>query len=547
MAFCQTCIAGLSCDRVWGGGKSNVPVCSKTTSLLRFETDIAPSTVANSNYFSNGGFIEVYTRKSEFAPVDSYRICTAYVEFTDSPAENQAVLLSERLEMNVYTAAHCIDLAKDHSMKLYLFDHAGRSYYPINVDYPLLKQVHELRKSMRDKKVSLENQRKVLNSLRTNAADLTALFNQPTITSGLTGAGTSEVAGKICLKKDDPLYNNVCSTYQDMIHLKIQPASSSPQPVIEKVKEIRETATAKLSSFIGSSILAKKYQSDPNSRLFFADEKNKPLDLVGVHKAVRNRVQTYSKFKMLQYVHDDLLPDISACAANNKAWFCGIRNEFSALIQVALSGTQYESFEPSGLADIVDVLKSDYSASVQRMDTIFTVLESMVAKRADGATYLPVDTRIHSNFRFVTIKDPVEDRPDPRDTARAFMMINVNNLSGVDTGERHRIIYWRPESQLGRFHHLEMHKVVTEEMRKQAADSKAAGKPEVPHMGFLQAGDSGSMVVIEHLPFFVVTSVNGESTSGGATIRPLPEPIEDDSAVGAPSGGAGKSAVSLCK
>lgn len=525
-----------------GVGSPSVPLCSKTTSLLRFDSNRAPTTLANSKFFSNGGFIEVYTRKSEFGPVDSYRTCTAYVEFSDSPAESRDVLLSENLAMNVYTAAHCIDLSKDHSMKLYMFDNQGRAYFPINVHYPLLRKVHELRKAMRDKKVSLDNQKKVLNSLRTNAADLNALFSQPTITSSTTGAGSSEIAGKICLKKDDANYNNVCSTYHDMIHLKVEPIETTPQTVIERIKQMRVDATTNLTGWIAGSKLAAKFKSDPSIRLSFEDDKNTTLDLIGVHKAVRKRVQTYSKFKMLQYVHDDLLSEISSCSVNKNAWFCSINNEFTSLIQAALRGTNYENFEPSALAEIVDVLKSDYAVSLQRMDTVFTILNSLVEQKPDGTFVLPLDTRIHSNFRFVTMAAPTTDKPDPRDTARAFMHFNVNNLSGVVSGARNHFIKWRAESQLGRFHLLEMHKQVTEEMRTQATTD---GQPA--SIGFLQAGDSGSIVVIEHLPYFAVTSVNGESTSGGATIRPLPEPIEDDSTAGTPSGDTGKSAVRLCK
>lgn len=56
----------------------------------------------------------------------------------------------------------------------------------------------------------------------------------------------------------------------------------------------------------------------------------------------------------------------------------------------------------------------------------------------------------------------------------------------------------------------------------------AAQPGQVAHVGFLQKGDSGSIVVVEHLPYFAVTSSDGEATSGGATIRPLPEPIEEE-------------------
>jgi hypothetical protein len=66
-------------------------------------------------------------------------------------------------------------------------------------------------------------------------------------------------------------------------------------------------------------------------------------------------------------------------------------------------------------------------------------------------------------------------------------------------------------------------------MRQQAAKKEAETKiPTRAQVGILQAGDSGSIVVVEHLPYFAVTSVDGKSTSGGATIRPLPQPVSED-------------------
>jgi hypothetical protein len=65
----------------------------------------------------------------------------------------------------------------------------------------------------------------------------------------------------------------------------------------------------------------------------------------------------------------------------------------------------------------------------------------------------------------------------------------------------------------------------------------------------MQAGDSGSIVVLEHMPYFAITSVDGEATSGGSALRPLPQPMEEadlEEAVKA-SGSVNKKSSSGCR
>jgi hypothetical protein len=57
--------------------------------------------------------------------------------------------------------------------------------------------------------------------------------------------------------------------------------------------------------------------------------------------------------------------------------------------------------------------------------------------------------------------------------------------------------------------------------------SEKQGEGGDKHIGYMQEGDSGSIVVIEQLPYFAITSVDGSATSGGAGLRPLPEPIDE--------------------
>ncbi|MFZ9520002.1 MAG: hypothetical protein ACO3A4_05940 [Silvanigrellaceae bacterium] len=509
-------------------GSNSAPMCSSTKSLLRFDASRPPLTSDNFRLFSNGGFIEVVTRKDIFGPIDSFRTCTAYVEFSDSPVEGASGYSQDSLTMSVYTASHCVDLSRDYAIKIHMFDTSKNAYYPIQMEYPLLNEVNKLRKSMKAKGLSQETQTKILNAFRTNVADLAGLFNQPTMSSGSTGTGTSTVAGEICLKKNDSVYQNVCSTYHDLISFKVEPSASTPTAVLDVLKEIRKSSTDRLSNWISTSKLAAKFTSQPDTKLYFSDQPDSPMDLAGVHKAVRTRVRNYSMFKMLQWLPDDLKNDLAGCETSAASQVCKIANELAGIVQVGLVGTGYATFPVSQLPQVVDYLKTEYIGALKKMDTIFTVIESL-AVTVGGVTSIPFDTRVHSNFRLVTINDPTEDTPDPRDASRAFMVLNMNNLTGDNTGARGHFIKWNPTTQLGRFLHLEIARTITDLNRQQSA---AKTPPSIPHVGFLQKGDSGSIVVVEHLPYFAVTSVDGESTSGGATIRPLPEPIEEEKMAG---------------
>lgn len=524
LAFVGSLSLLVACSK----GSGAKPMCASTKSLLRFDTPVAPTLISNSDYYSNGGFIEVYTRKEILGPVDSFRTCTAYVEFTNSPAENNPALLNENVSMNVYTASHCLDLSKDYLMKLYIFDSSSRTYYPVMVQNKALEKMQELRQSMKRKGLSKANQEKILKSFRINSANLEELFNQPTTSSATTGTGGSTLAGQKCLKKDDPNYQVVCSTYQDMIHFKVEPAASSPAAVIDVLKEIRRVSNTRLLGWIRGSKLYKK-MTDTNFKVYFADDKDNLLDAVALHKSVRSRLQNFSRFKLLQFVHDELLSDVNQCAQRSDG-VCAVKNELSGVIQAALADTKYQSFDGSTLSSVVDALKSEYTASMLKMDATFTALEQLVTTNSDGSRFIPFEGRIHSNFRFVTASDPTTDVPDPRDTVRAFMHFNLNNLTGDVSGSRVAFIYWNKNTVNGFFNVMEISRTITDLMKQKAAEKEAEiNKPVRAQVGFLQAGDSGSIIVVDHLPFFAVTSVDGVSTSGGATIRPLPEPMEEES------------------
>ena len=162
------------------------------------------------------------------------------------------------------------------------------------------------------------------------------------------------------------------------------------------------------------------------------------------------------------------------------------------------------------------------------MDKAFTVFIPFMTPTTENSAKLGLTTRIHSNLRFVTVADPTLDKPDPLDvmtTGRAFMHMNANNFTGDNTGASAAFVRWSSEKSslvLGRFVHFKFPKAMTDTVRSKFTSGA------IPNIGFMQPGDSGSIVVIDHIPFFTITSVDGASTSGGAAIQPLPTPVDED-------------------
>ncbi|NBX18672.1 MAG: hypothetical protein EBR09_15065 [Proteobacteria bacterium] len=501
-------------------------MCAKVSSVIRFDMPQAPSLDASKNFYSHGGFLEVTTRKEILGPVDSQKMCTLYAEFSDDPLSGN-LPAKEPYGMTLYSSAHCLDLSKDHSIKVHMFDTSIGTYFPFPVKYSTLDKVKFLRSAMKQKKIPADQQRNLLNVFRTNVQTLEDLFNQPVVSSATTGSGKAEIAAELCLKKDDLQFQHVCSTYQDLVAFSVVLDPLSAPAAIELFTQLRASSAGKLREWITSTELAKRF-SDPNFSLSFSDEPDKKLDLSALHKEFRARVINYSKLKMLRFLPDELLPQLSGCTDGAQG-ACLFLDELSQIVGSELSGTRNAVFEKAQLPSVIDTIKSGYTVAQKRMDLIFSVFNPLIRKDEQGAIILPYTSRLHSNFRFISASAPSQDVPDPRDAARAFMSFNVNNIAGDSSGKSVAFIQWNTDKQIGRFSHILIPRNITEEMRQQAAKKEAETKiPTRAHMGILQAGDSGSIVVVEHLPYFAVTSVDGKSTSGGASIRPLPQPVSED-------------------
>ncbi len=504
-------------------------VCSGTKSLLRWDRPSIPSVTNSPNFFSNGGFIEVFTRKDVLGLVDSHRLCTAYVEFSNNPAQISGNFDAEPLTMNVFTASHCLDMSRDYAIKIHLFD--GSIYRDFWVDYKPLEKINALRAAAKMKGISSEIQKKVLQSVRTSAPSLEGIFNAPTISSNVAGTGASTTAGKICLQKDNPDVQHVCATYHDLTALTVEPSANSPAVIVNELKDLRKNAIARSLNWISSSKLAVNEKALTPTKLVFQDDPGTEQTLISVHKEMRERVRRYSKFKNVQFMQDELLSDLNTCSTGTPAALCLMSEEISAFVKAQLANTGYEVFEDSKLAFTVATLKSGFSTSMDKMDKAFTVFDNFLSLNATtGKPSHNLDTRIHSNFRFVTANEPTLDVPDPNDalsSGRGFMHFNANNLTGDVTGSSVNFIKWvqSPSTPLlGRFAYFAFPKQFTNAVRSNYVNRPT---PQDPHIGFMQAGDSGSIVVIEQMPFFTITSVDGAASSGGAGIRPLPEPLDE--------------------
>jgi hypothetical protein len=523
----------------------NAVACSNLKSLFRVDTPSAPQASQFQQFFSNGGFIEVMTRSEMFGSIDKSRLCTAYVEFSDNPADVAADIANQPLKMNVYTATHCLNYSRDHEIKLHLFD--GSVYRDFWVDHKPLEAVKQLRVAMRQKGISMDARKQILESLRPSATSLDALFNADSVSGSTIGTGASNKAGEICLKKNDPDFQHVCATYQDLSVIHVEASEGLPPVLIEELKRLRAASVARTTGWIASSGMAAALNSATPPQLAFPDDPQKILNLKSVHAEIRNRTRNYSKFKSIQFVANELTQEVKKCLDGQSLELCKVNAEVAAVVKAALEGTGYEKFDDSKLFYTLDGFKSAYLAAQLKMDRAFNVFEPFLTGTADTAA-VNVTTRVHSNYRFVSASQPTLDVPDPKDsinTGRAFAQLNINGLTGNSKGTSVAFVRWldSPNSMIfGRFNYFKIPRRITDAVRQNYQATN-----EVARVGFMQAGDSGSIVVMEHMPYFAITSVDGAATSGGSALRPLPQPMDEGDLEDVKRGGAMKKSNAACR
>lgn len=511
-------------------GSQNIKECSKVSSLMRFDrSEIDVSKVENiESFLSNGGFIEVFSRKDIIGPIDSRRLCTALVEFTDNPAVPVVESPDAPLKLKIYTANHCLDLSRDFQIKLHLFD--GQIYQDFWLENETLAKVTELRKTMRRSGASLDLQRQVLSAFSVRKASIEEFFGSATVQTSGEGTGASNTAGEYCLKKDDPNFQNVCATFQDMTVIRAVPSVNSPSAVLNKLRAMRTVANKRAIRWVSETKLAQILRANVGVTVTFQDKKDEPHDLTSLHGEVRRRVLRYAQFKNMMNVNEQLLEGLLRCAVGKGGELCQMIPAIAGIVKAELSGTGYEDFADEKLLYTVDALKSAYNEAFNQVDKAFTVFDSFIKVTTDGGLQVGLTARVHSNFRFVTLAEGTTDRPDPKDSlasGRGFMHFNTNNMTADVSGGGVSFISWvssesNPSSALqGRFLHMKFPRNLTTEA------SEKQGEGGEKHIGYMQEGDSGSIVVIEQLPYFAITSVDGSATSGGAGLRPLPEPIDE--------------------
>lgn len=512
-------------------GSQNIKECAKVSSLMRFDRqEIDVSKVENlESFLSNGGFIEVFSRKDIVGPIDSRRLCTALVEFTDNPAVPVVDSPEDPLKLKIYTANHCLDLSRDFQIKLHLFD--GQIYQDFWLENETLSKVTELRKTMKRSGVAPDVQRQVLSAFSVRKESIEEFFGSATVQTSGGGTGASNTAGEYCLKKDDPNFQNVCATFQDMTVIRAVPSVNSPKAVLNKLRGIRKLANARAVRWVSDTNLARILRANEDVTLTFQDKKDESHDLTSLHGEVRRRLLRYAQFKNMMNVNEQLLEELQRCAVGKGGELCQMIPAIAGIVKAELSGTGYEDFADEKLLYTVDALKSAYNEAFNQVDKAFTVFDSFIKVTTDGGLQVDLTARVHSNFRFVTLAEGTTDRPDPKDSlasGRGFMHFNTNNMTADVSGGGASFISWvssegNPSSALqGRFLHMKFPRSLTTE----AIENQGTGSSD-KHIGYMQEGDSGSIVVIEQLPYFAITSVDGSATSGGAALRPLPEPIDE--------------------
>lgn len=151
--------------------------------------------------------------------------------------------------------------------------------------------------------------------------------------------------------------------------------------------------------------------------------------------------------------------------------------------------------------------------TLERLDGALIVVESMWGSlQSTTSTMVPGNFLVHSNF---SLASPATSGDAPFKVHDSLGYLRLDPGFGA-TGPEYRI--------QGRS------LVIVQDVAK----SRVIFEP----------GDSGTLFSLNHVPFAVLTTVNGVATSGGSVLRPLPETPDVASAQpAAPSGSTGSPAV----
>jgi hypothetical protein len=428
-----------------------------------------------------GGEIVVEFRKDDLlGPPTHSKSCAFFLEPSGANSEGGSL----------WTAAHCLDLSRDSKYRLRFFVDMATGYVEVPVEIESLKKVQQLRTNISNL-LSDEGKRKLLSSLRQKDIDYSNSTNAQDICLQSFGSGKSVF--------HEPLppvthYNQIaCFLYQDLrlLDFSLPPDLDQMQRRVisftlekarnfEKLIPIPATATIKF----GSQQLPFSELKGQWINAYKAYTKNREQDgFVAWLKQMKQECTTSS---------DELCREMDT-----------VRTAF------AKSGLdfQVELFDVNKLTAFADQYLSTKRKIVE-LWKFFSKSEALF----DGKTVKPYnDWSLLTNYNW----NGGDLRSFSDIGIGGFWGLGFGSTIGADGTPRDRVggatYDWNSAKE-----EMFIYSIFP---KTQTLENLNLGYAQLR----LRPGDSGSMILANGLPMAVLATVDGEKTSGGAAVLPLPE------------------------
>lgn len=441
-----------------------------------------------------GGEIIIQFRKDgPLAKTSHQRSCTFFME-PSLASQNGAY---------IWTASHCLDPSLDSAYSLRFFVDVATGYVELPVQVESLERRGQLRTQLA-KILSSSAQSEVLQALKPLEIDYSPSKNATDICLG------SFKSGRSFFHEPETGKNQIsCFLYQDLSLFKF----TLSEQLTPAQKQVMSSALEKAMAFENSLPIP------PTATI------RTGTTYTSMSAFRENWISTYKTFSELR--ENDGFNNWTSkmryqCSLQQDSAgseICAKLSSIKTAFESAGLQTQASLFEPSGT--------SDYLLQYALVKT--KVAELWKTNMSTTATINGVEKRLFDFFNLVS------NYSWNSGELKTFTTIGLGGFLGLGWGAtvdesgkpRDRVgaatYYWLPGG-------AEMF-IYAITPKNQTTENLALGYAQLG----LRSGDSGSMLLGGGLPMAILATVDGEKTSGGASILPLPEAAEE---IEANSGGA---------
>lgn len=469
--------------------------CASVKSIATSGEALYKEVKANSQKSSWGGLFDLVENPD--APDTSARSrCTMYMDYIPVASGSSA----DPLEVSFWTADHCLNFSAAQTTELHLFDPKQKKYLRLNLT------LNELEKYKAGLKLFQDRYSANTAGDTSAQADLT-LFKESAKRLSVThnSAPLIERGAASCIADTqahvaaNPSQTAVCSTTADLAHVRgrIQLSGTGDSEVTEALAR-----------------MANDLKQEDALRLKMADEKVPNIGTVRTGfkfflNQWRKRVEAMTTYRTYEG-QSALIEKVRQCATGDFSGICaqGFRDYFKPAVD------EYKTWVANDAAGSV----RDFPTALH--DHIYREPDPTNIKTYNLKWILKVNSEI-KNASYLWTEAAVSTnvlRPGYK----------VPDVSPLPTVGESGPLYFALAKMIQVNPQLDPDNILAAMLFKTSTILIPYSRTIKPLALALQPGDSGSLLVVSGLPVGVVSTVDGKETSGGASIRPLPEYVGEE-------------------